>query len=401
MLATKASRSITADAVRGSMAGHHPVRDSREARSDASSPITSAQCRASSCGGSGPGSRAAAIAWTEAPSTAAVAGADSRPPARRRTGHRARPRSRPARSRPVRAPPPRPVSVARCRHQLARPLEQHGRTGALGPGPDRADRVGGHLAALATQQPGQLPGVRGQQDRVRAVGPAGGADRRRRSRPAARSRSRRRSPSPAVGPVAPAGPEQPGLHPTLGEDDVGQLAGGSISAGVGAAGSGPCPLRRRRHRGWTARRPPGSWSEPVSTPTTPRAYLSLVGRPGTGQRAATSSASQAASAGGVRSGRVRCRPARSSRTGSRPARSGGRACRLPNVTVRRRPDRAARVPLRCRPPPRTAGRPRRSGSVRCPAAAATRAATGSGSPGRPPMPSTPSIDQVEPPASVD
>ena len=42
-----------------------------------------------------------------------------------------------------------------------------------------------------------------------------------------------------------------------------------------------------------------------------------------------------------RSGRVRCRPARSARTGSPPARSGDRACSVPNVTVRRRPDRVA------------------------------------------------------------
>ena len=139
MLATKASRSISADAVRGSMAGAHP----RPSTCDPSVPdhrgaVPGQLLRAAADPGSGRRPSPA----PRPPSTAAVAGADAgrqhggAQPAEHvagsglsgpgRSGHRDLDRL-----------------GARCRHQLGRALEQHGRAGAVGarPGPRSPGRT--------------------------------------------------------------------------------------------------------------------------------------------------------------------------------------------------------------------------------------------------------------------
>ena len=175
------------------------------------SPITTAQCRARSCGGIGPGNRAAAIACSDArqhrgrprpdaggqhggaEATEHVAGAGLTGPGRPRYGHL-------------------DGLGAGCGHQLGGTLEQHGRPGLVGSTPHCRDRVRRHLAALEPEQPRQLAGVRGEQSRARQPIRQVGAARRRRSpaaaprRPGRRSRHRRRPDRPSPNPPARTGP---------------------------------------------------------------------------------------------------------------------------------------------------------------------------------------------------
>ena len=108
-------------------------------------------------------------------------------------------------------------------HQLAGPLEQHGGSGSVDPGPHRPDRVVGHPAALLAQQLGQLAGMRGEQPATRrrrgqvfqAVGVHHGRQALGR---------RLRQHLGTVGAITPAGAEQVRLHPAGPEDHVGQPA---------------------------------------------------------------------------------------------------------------------------------------------------------------------------------
>ena len=239
MLARKAARSISARAVPGRCRRGHAdrvglagllVRSAGAAAGRRSSGGQLGQLRAA---GSGPGCRPRRRPAPRRPAGRASAGR----PAGGQQG-RAEPAedvARPGLAGPGRAgqrdPDHGPV---RAGHQLAGALEQHGRPGLLDPGPDRADRVVGHPAALLAEQPGQLAGVRGEQPVGRAAAPAGTAARRRRPRSAARTSRRAGQHLGAVGPVAPAGPEQVGLHPARREDHVRAAALPMISAGRSA-----------------------------------------------------------------------------------------------------------------------------------------------------------------------
>ena len=197
----------------------------------------------------GPGWAAAVSACSEAASTAAsCAGRPAASRARAEPGERV-PGTGLRRSRP--GPGRRAATVVDVGpgDQLGRALEQDGRAGAVGPGADGAragrprprtarrpsSRASSPACGVSSQVPGQ------------PVGPVGRA-RRRRARPGSPESTASATDRVAVGPVAPAGAEQVGLHPAGREDDVGQVRGDQSRRGLPAPGTGPCRPRRRPRR---------------------------------------------------------------------------------------------------------------------------------------------------------
>ena len=220
---------------RRDQSGHHPERaiSSSIARARRCSPRWSpagARPAAAAAPGRVPGRGQGLHGGAE---QTALRGGAARRPAGRRRCRRGRRRSRPGRSTPVRAGPPGCRRVVRRGHQLARALQQHGGPGLLHPGAHRPDRVLGDPGALLAEQLGQLAGVRGEQPVVRAAlgqeGEPVGVDHRRQP-----GVHRGGDLLRAVDLVAPAGPEQVGLHPPGREDHVGQLAADQLGGPVGA-----------------------------------------------------------------------------------------------------------------------------------------------------------------------
>ena len=331
MLARNASRSISARAVAGSIARASPGRQPRWSRHRSSAALQSRRLARRSAAASSlrrhrtrvRGARSAPA--PRRPSTAGVAAPTAggqhggAQPAEHVAGAGLTGPGRPGHARP------RPCRSSGRGHQLGRALEQHRRTGAVDrrPGPRAPGRRS--PGPLHAEQPGQLPGVRGQQPGARAPRRAGAAGRRRRPPPAAPSRAPRPSPRRRrPGRPSPSRPARPAPGPAT------KTTFGSSRADDLRRPRAPRKRTIRRPRAprrtSTARRRPGSGRSRCRSRPPPGRTCRCVAS-GYGQAAATSSAS----AGRQRRASRRSGPSPMSTssicagTGCAPARSGDRA----------------------------------------------------------------------------